>query len=251
MVATKTGARTTTRGAKHLAPDKHFIFYVLSGILVIYGSYMAIHLRWVGDDIFIGLRYVENFLDGHGWVYNTGEHVEGYTDFLWLVIIAFFQNLRFDPITTSINLGILSYVFIVLTAAAIDCEINKYSSRKFYLPVVLILLTLNYDFSIWATGGLETSFITLLYCLIFYLAFYSTLKTSFRLLLIGIIGSLSTLTRPDSLLIFAMTNLFLLSYNLLINKTFRKLLLEQCYLVIPWLIIYVPYFLFITPNLLI
>ena len=38
---------------------------------------------WMLDDAFISFRYAENWVSGHGPVYNAGERVEGYTNFLW------------------------------------------------------------------------------------------------------------------------------------------------------------------------
>ena len=40
------------------------------------------------DDAFISFRYVRNLLAGHGLVFNPGEYVEGYTNFLWIVELA-------------------------------------------------------------------------------------------------------------------------------------------------------------------
>src|ERR1700738_1680717 len=40
------------------------------------------------DDAFISFRYAENLARGAGLVYNPGERVEGYTNFLWVLIIA-------------------------------------------------------------------------------------------------------------------------------------------------------------------
>lgn len=40
------------------------------------------------DDAFISFRYAQNLLAGHGLVYNPGERVEGYTNFLWTLLLA-------------------------------------------------------------------------------------------------------------------------------------------------------------------
>ena len=40
------------------------------------------------DDAFISFRYVRNLLAGHGLVFNPGEYVEGYTNFLWILELA-------------------------------------------------------------------------------------------------------------------------------------------------------------------
>jgi hypothetical protein len=42
-------------------------------------------VRSPSDDAFISLRYAKHFAEGHGLVYNPGERVEGYTNFLWTV----------------------------------------------------------------------------------------------------------------------------------------------------------------------
>ena len=40
------------------------------------------------DDAYISFRYAENLARGEGLVYNPGERVEGYTNFLWTVLLA-------------------------------------------------------------------------------------------------------------------------------------------------------------------
>src|SRR6185437_4110074 len=48
----------------------------------------AWHLAWLCDDSFISFRYARNLAHGNGLVWNVGERVEGYTNFLWTVIAA-------------------------------------------------------------------------------------------------------------------------------------------------------------------
>ena len=40
---------------------------------------------FVCDDAFISFCYARNLLEGHGLVYNPGEYVEGYSNFLWVL----------------------------------------------------------------------------------------------------------------------------------------------------------------------
>ena len=50
------------------------------------------------DDAFISFRYVRNLLEGHGLVFNPGEYVEGYTNFLWILeLAALWGLLRLAP----------------------------------------------------------------------------------------------------------------------------------------------------------
>ncbi len=47
------------------------------------------HTAWfLCDDAFISFRYARNLLEGHGLVYNPGEYVEGYSNFLWVLELA-------------------------------------------------------------------------------------------------------------------------------------------------------------------
>ena len=40
------------------------------------------------NDAFISFRYARNLLEGHGLVFNPGEYVEGYSNFLWILELA-------------------------------------------------------------------------------------------------------------------------------------------------------------------
>ncbi|MCX7840525.1 MAG: hypothetical protein N2559_13895, partial [Anaerolineae bacterium] len=39
------------------------------------------------DDAYISFRYAQNALRGHGLVFNPGERVEGFTNFLWTALM--------------------------------------------------------------------------------------------------------------------------------------------------------------------
>ena len=66
---------------------------VVAGILS-YAPWIALlgvltYLSWfITDDAFIAFRYVRNFVEGHGPVFNPGERVEGYSSFLWVLELA-------------------------------------------------------------------------------------------------------------------------------------------------------------------
>ena len=42
----------------------------------------------VCDDTLISLQYARNAALGEGFVFNPGERVEGYTNFLWVALLA-------------------------------------------------------------------------------------------------------------------------------------------------------------------
>lgn len=47
----------------------------------------------LGEDAFISYRYTRNLVAGHGLVYNPGEWVEGYSNLLWVLLLAPFEAL--------------------------------------------------------------------------------------------------------------------------------------------------------------
>ncbi|MEO5618208.1 MAG: hypothetical protein ABIS67_10585, partial [Candidatus Eisenbacteria bacterium] len=57
-------------------------------------------LFWAQDDAYISFRYARNLLRGEGLVFNVGERVEGYTNFLWTVLSSIPMAMgQADPIT--------------------------------------------------------------------------------------------------------------------------------------------------------
>ena len=44
-------------------------------------------LNFTVDDSFISLRFAENWANGSGLVFNPGERVEGYSNFLWTLVL--------------------------------------------------------------------------------------------------------------------------------------------------------------------
>jgi hypothetical protein len=69
----------------------------------------------VQEDAFISFRYASNLIQGHGLVYNVGERVEGYTNFLWTLILAGGMALGADPVPLSRFLGIGFALALLLT----------------------------------------------------------------------------------------------------------------------------------------
>ena len=111
--------------------------------------------RFVQDDAFISFRYAQNLAEGHGLVYNIGERIEGYTNFLWTACMAPAFILNVDIVVWSYMLSLFALVTTLLVTAEL-------ASRWFKSPVAgylsIILLATNYSFSCYATGGLETQF---------------------------------------------------------------------------------------------
>jgi arabinofuranosyltransferase len=233
---------------------KKSLFVTLSIITIIISLIYSYKLKWLGDDIFIAFRYVQNILDGNGFVYNKGEHVEGYTHFLWLVMVTFFAWLKCSPLVTTQVLGIISSIGTLILWSLIGYKISK-RSNFFILPFVTIALALNYDYNVWATSGLETAFFSFLLCCSFYTFFFSSLEGNKKLMLTGLYLCLALMTRPDTLLIIALANAFLFLNQILAKTKIQKIILTLGFFNLAILVIYIPYFIwrynyfgFIFPN---
>lgn len=107
------------------------------------------------DDAFISFRYVRQFIAGNGLVYNLGERVEGYSNFLWIIMLAPFGYAGLDLVLTSRVLGwALSLLTIMLTWRL---------ARRLPFPLLSpLLLAATAPFVAWAVGGLETPLFTFL-----------------------------------------------------------------------------------------
>ncbi|MEE9126379.1 MAG: hypothetical protein V3U11_04510 [Planctomycetota bacterium] len=164
-------------------------------LALIYGVCHAVYLRWTSDDAFISFRYAENLMNGLGLVYNAGEWVEGYTNFLWTVLVAFGMSLGCDPITFTNVAGILCYaatlLLLVRTARGQD--------GSYGFPIAAVGFALHRHAAEFATSGLETALFTF-----FATAAMVRLITANRLshyALTGTLIALTCLTRSDGFVI--------------------------------------------------
>lgn len=113
--------------------------------------------RFVQDDAFIAFRYARNVVEGHGLVFNPGERVEGYTDFLWVLLHAIPIASGVDAARFSIAIGLLCFVGTLAFTHALT---RRIAPAWGWMPVAL--LATNYTFTAYATGGLETQLQALL-----------------------------------------------------------------------------------------
>ena len=112
------------------------------------------------DDAFISFRYAENFAAGHGLVFNPGERVEGYTTFLWVLILAAGKAIGLRVIPLSQILGALFTLGTVLLLLFA----HRFSSRISASGALLAALFLGTcgAFTPWPSSGMEVSLFTFL-----------------------------------------------------------------------------------------
>src|SRR3972149_221924 len=124
----------------------------------------ARNLWFTQDDAFISYRYAANALRGDGLVFNAGEHVEGYTNFLWviLLILAGSFRLAFDPVAKTLGLasGIGLIILAGLWVRAAWRELRWGNGLGPAIAASLIVAA-NGSLAYWAVSGLETAWFAL------------------------------------------------------------------------------------------
>ena len=78
--------------------SKHAKFIALLLISVVFVRYL-----WLGDDLFLTMRTVDNCVNGYGLVWNVGERVQVFTHPLWMLIIVPFYFFIKIKIRSNIN----------------------------------------------------------------------------------------------------------------------------------------------------
>jgi arabinofuranosyltransferase len=106
------------------------------------------------DDAFISFRYAQNLAAGHGPVFNPGERVEGYTNFLWVVLLAAGLKVGIDPEVLSKALGLAAAAGVIAVVARASARLELSPLVRWLAP---FLLAVNPALAVWATGGLETT----------------------------------------------------------------------------------------------
>ena len=156
------------------------------------------------DDAFISFRYVRNLLEGHGLVFNPGEYVEGYTNFLWVLELAALWGLfGLRPEHTA---NWLSVAYTGATLATLWWWLAHSPTRHdrgFLAWLALGLLGSSATFAVWTSGGgLETrQFTCFIVVAVVCLAVHR--QQRWGLLATSVSLAAAALTRPEGLLLAA------------------------------------------------
>jgi len=158
------------------------------------------------DDSFIALRYVWRLLHGHGLTWTDGERVEGYSDLLWLLLIAAGGIFDGDLVMVSRFMGVVTTMGAVLAIAF------AYRPRRLaeMLPPLVggLAIVLTSPVVAWSIGGLEQPLLAALVSWAIVLSYRLVdgcgdgRRTATR---VGVLLGLAAITRPDAGLFAAAT----------------------------------------------
>ena len=212
------------------------------------------------DDAYISFRYAQNAIRGNGLMFNPGERVEGFTNFLWTAGMIPIEGAGIDVGRASMVLGALiglGLMWLVIRFA------QYVDAPRGVGWLAALLLAVDGSFVLWAVSGLET---VLFAFLVFAGAFLyvreqkwdtdkrgqtqtgtinprssAFIRVQNDFPFSGIFFALAGMTRPEGLMIFAITVAHQASWRILAERrlfTMRDLLRG-----VAFTIIFVPYWL--------
>ena len=173
---------------------------LLGLIVAATGVHQWMFWRYTADDAYISMRYAENVAHGNGFVFNVGERVEGYTNFLWVVLLAVANRFGFDtlPVTKVLGAccGLLTIWLGYLLARRLD------ASARWPALAACALLATSPALAAWSVAGLETLLFTVL--VTGSLLRYTIEQERERAFpWSALLAALATLTRPDGAILGA------------------------------------------------
>lgn len=217
-------------------------------MLVLVALFLCLYVRyidqktshWMVDDAFISFRYAENLASGKGLVYNEGERVEGYTNFLWVILLATCKKFGIDIVPLSQYLSLISALLIIIILFHLPYLLYEKPPNPIFNPISCLFLAANTTFSLWILSGLES-----LFFLLFVISSITLYLHNPKSLYLPVLIALSTLTRPEGILVFGVTFLCKLVLERKIDVQFLLI----------FLLLYLPYFIwrysyygFLFPN---
>ena len=215
------------------------VILILVIVIGIYGFILSFAIdnptRLV-DDAFIYLRYVKNISNGFGLSWNPGETpVEGFTSLVYLLLLAIADKSSIEPMKLMPYIGIGSCLLTLLLCWFLGKYINPAHDVENLLAIILVGLSPTFLF--WSAAGLDIPLYTslLMASVLSYLAFK---RRKIPAWLVGVIFAITTLTRPEGLIIFGVTIL----YEVLSRVFGRKIIIDQDTLaiIIGFLLVFTP-----------
>lgn len=110
------------------------------------------------DDAFIDFRYAENLFLGNGLVFNVGEHVEGYTNLLWTLLLALTKDLG---VNYREGMPILVGIFTTATVFVAMKLVERETSSLLAGTACGVAVVCTYNIVASFCLGLETSLFSL------------------------------------------------------------------------------------------
>lgn len=198
------GIGAVTLAAAHLT-RLHAVAAVAGGgcILLLHGWF---YFHYTSDDAYISYRYARNLSDGLGLVWNPGEHVEGYSNFLWVLILAALHKQGADIPFCGRWLGFALAVAASAGAYALARDLTAGGRGRMAGVTAVLLLAASGSWALWSVAGLEVP----LFALLTLGAVLLHIREHDRpaVPVSGVAWALVAMTRPDGVVLFAVSGVF-------------------------------------------
>jgi len=210
------------------------LIIVAAAVLAAYMLYMGPLYR---DDTFISFRYARNLVAGHGLVYNVGERVEGYTNFLWTMFAAAAIAAGHKPETAALAAARLAaLVSVALTYVVARRHLG---APRFFAFAGAALVAANGSFASEAEGAMETALFAALIVGGVLLALDEDARPR-RIYWSSVVWAAAALTRPEGVMVFVLVSGYRLAWPAPAHRGRRRALAAR--LVAPFVLIYAPYY---------
>lgn len=180
----------------------------------------------VCEDAFISYRYAYRLSEGDGFTFNPGERVEGYSNFLWVVLLGGARRLFGADIVLTAR---VSGVLLSMGTCAISFFVGRRLTRGSVHAglIAMLLLASASSFAAWGAAGLENALFAFLLMATVLCAIHR------RWVATGLVLTAMSLTRVDGV-VFAVPFFF---YVLLCDRRWRTLLVTF----LPYIVLYLAY----------
>ena len=224
--------------------------WLLVGIAAVVLVAHSLAYNFVTDDAFISFVFSRNFAEHGQLSFNLGHPVEGYTNFLWTVVLGVLMIVGISPELSSRVLG-TACAIATLVVVFRTCE-RAFGRRTAWAAVPALLLACSAGFACWTSGGLETQLFTMLVAIAIdgvvaaedELAQAAVVTNGIApkprrpMLRVAIALALAAMTRPEGLLIAAVIGAVRLTSNAVTKRWITRgdLVAAGAFLVIwaPW-----------------
>lgn len=190
--------------------------YAVPGLILLAalaGLYAGWRVFWfLTDDAYIAFRYISNAQLGYGYVWNAPpfKPVEGYTSFLWVVLLdVVWRVTGLEPPAAANGVALVFAAGTLLLTAAFVLRLKLGPALARWRPALLALVLAgvlsNRTFLAWTSSGLETAMFNFWLTAWVFVAAGVKPGSGRWLTLLAALAMLMELTRPDGLLFLAAT----------------------------------------------
>lgn len=180
------------------------IVLVFCAVALLAHSLFLFHLQGESciDDAYISFAYARNLSLGHGLVMNPGERVEGYTNFLWVILMAVVHRLGL-AVPFVARLFSLASGFVLIVYALLFLALGARSRYGLLAAMVAgPILAVDGTLARWSQDGMETILFSLL-ALVSVCRSIREHEAPNKYPLSSLYFAFATLTRPEGVLLFA------------------------------------------------